>query len=380
MDRVGIIRCDNYKPRSMSEAFDKLLENQNEKILSGSSGKKVLIKLNLLFPAEPHRAITTHPALLEQVIRRLSDNGAMVLVGDSPGGTITDAKLRKCWKICGIEDICNYYGAKIVSFENESIVKSCPDGLIREFNLPALIQEVDSIIGIGKLKTHQYMAMTAAVKLHFGFIPGLGKPALHMRIPEREKFARMLVELCNLIDPDYSIIDGIEAMEGDGPAGGNPKHVGILAGSRSPYALDYILSKIIGFGDPLEVPTIQAAKELNLFSPDNIDVYGEELEQSIVTDFKRVPRDPYDMLPAWMWKYMRTFAMASPELIQENCKGCGRCVESCPMDTMAMKNGKPVFYLGNCIRCFCCQEMCEFKAIRVRRGLIARVFHRFTGF
>ena len=61
-----------------------------------------------------------------------------------------------------------------------------------------------------------------------------------------------------------------------------------------------------------------------------------------------------------------------PYIIEEKCKKCGVCVESCPVEGKAVRfdNGRrnpPVYDYKKCIRCFCCQEMCPHQAIQVKK-------------
>lgn len=85
------------------------------------------------------------------------------------------------------------------------------------------------VIDIAKLKTHGMMGYSGAVKNLFGVVPGLLKPELQP-LPGKEPFAEMLVDLCEYVHPDFSIIDAIDAMEGDGPTGGQKRFVGALVG------------------------------------------------------------------------------------------------------------------------------------------------------
>ena len=46
-------------------------------------GTKVVVKANLVTAAAPDRAATTHPALLAELARRLTEKGAAVTVGEA---------------------------------------------------------------------------------------------------------------------------------------------------------------------------------------------------------------------------------------------------------------------------------------------------------
>ena len=79
--------------------------------------------------------------------------------------------------------------------------------------------------------------MTCAVKNLFGTVPGLQKAEFHMRFPDKERFGGMLVDLCETVRPALVIADGVLAMEGDGPAGGTPRNLGVVLGGNDPYEI-----------------------------------------------------------------------------------------------------------------------------------------------
>lgn len=105
--------------------------------------------------------------------------------------------------------------------------------------------------------------LSGAVKNLFGCIPGLMKPELHMRYPEKEDFCRMLLDLSAALPPVISFVDAVEAMEGDGPTGGRKKHVGLTLCSADRYALDLVNAAVLGI-DPASIPTVRQSIERGL--------------------------------------------------------------------------------------------------------------------
>jgi len=65
------------------------------------SGKRVLVKPNVLAPFAPEDAVTTHPAVVEQVVKALLARGAEVVVGDNPGARGYGAN-RNAAEVCGL--------------------------------------------------------------------------------------------------------------------------------------------------------------------------------------------------------------------------------------------------------------------------------------
>ena len=105
----------------------------------------------------------------------------------------------------------------------EPVTVSYPQGIqAKEFILPKELTEADCVISVSKMKTHALERITGAVKNSYGFIYGRQKAIGHTRYPSADSFARMLVDLNKMVKPRLYLMDGIVAMEGNGPGAGDP--------------------------------------------------------------------------------------------------------------------------------------------------------------
>ena len=227
------------------------------------------------------------------------------------------------------------------------------------------------VIDIAKLKTHGMMGYSGAVKNLFGVVPGLLKPELHSRYPEKEPFAEMLVDLCEYVHPDFSIIDAIDAMEGDGPTGGQKRFVGALVGSESPYEADMVGAKLIDM-KPEEILVLKNAQERGLCAGklSEIEVLGDDFENIVVHDFKRARSSSIDFttrVPKFMQPLAKRILTPYPKINTAQCVGCGKCAESCPQHTITLREHKAHIEYSKCIHCFCCHEMCPKHVINIKR-------------
>ena len=55
-----------------------------------------------------------------------------------------------------------------------------------------------------------------------------------------------------------------------------------------------------------------------------------------------------------------------------NCTRCYECVRNCPAGAMSKETGKVIVDKKKCIGCFCCDEVCDFEAIEMKRSLLGR--------
>jgi len=64
--------------------------------------------------------------------------------------------------------------------------------------------------------------------------------------------------------------------------------------------------------------------------------------------------------------FYRFFVKASPFYSKDSCIGCGKCVSACPLNNVALNNGRPVWG-KNCTHCMACICGCPTEAIEYGR-------------
>jgi uncharacterized protein (DUF362 family)/NAD-dependent dihydropyrimidine dehydrogenase PreA subunit len=370
--KVSIARCPTYTPDAVSAALARVLDPLGGMRSFVSPGQHVFLKVNLLLKAAPERAVTTHPELVRAVIRAAFEAGAGdVAVGDSPGGRNSAGSARAVFDASGIAEVCRQEGAR-VSLLDDSVTRVNFEGglLYSSFNLGSAVVDADVLISLPKLKTHGFMMFTGGVKNLFGCIPGLEKAQFHLKVPDRDDFAEMLVDLMLACAPELTIMDAVIGMEGDGPAGGSPRDVGALLASADPVALDVIASAIAAF-DPMDVYTNRAAAR----PPSEVTVAGEDWRSFVVRDFAHPARDVSRKLPPRVAKWMRKRIASRPALDDPaGCTACRTCEQNCPVRAIAMVDQRPSFDYDACIRCYCCQELCPQQVIGLSRPWAVRAF------
>lgn len=371
---VAIQHCETYDANELSEALEQVCKVA---ALPAVKDKKILLKPNILSDAAPDKAITTRPEVVRELIRMLYAQGAAeVLVGDSPG--ISGPNFSP--KTSGIAQVCQEEGARWVEFARDPVMHTIPGTYGLKLPLPPIRNEVDLIISVAKMKTHQLMYATGSVKNIFGMIPGLHKSACHMHYPTRESFARMLAGLYAVIKPQFAIMDGIISMEGSGPAAGEPRHTGLLLASADPTALDVAQAIIMGY-DPLSLPLIRELLNRKLTTWSTVDEITYPLLHAnslIIPDFKRIKLQKKTRLinaligPLFTryFKFRHQRHEPKPLFDPMLCIGCKRCVKICPGKALSLDdNHKAVVNYKKCIRCYCCHEVCPVDAITIENAL-----------
>ena len=344
-NHVFLASCKEYD--KTARAIKRIFEAFGGATAILSGRRRVLVKPNLIMPRKPEDAATTHPAVVEAVCAAFIEAGAEVEIIDSTGGPHTKLILRMLYGKTGMKKAAEQSGAKL-SYKTSTKKISYPQGrIIKRFDLLSPVLDSDLVVSVAKAKTHSYQAMTGCVKNMFGCIPGMAKPLLHRKYPKKEDFAGMLVDICERVNPGFSILDAVYGMEGAGPTGGDPKYLGAIAGGFSPYAVDLAQSYLMGLRTD-SIYTIQEAAERGLApnDPEKLAWLGDDKEP-LRSNFKPAIKNKTDIIPQ----------------ITENCTGCGDCVRICPMKCIKIQEKKAVISEKECIRCYCCHEFCPAKAI-----------------
>ncbi len=366
-NNVSINKCFSYDEIEVYNSLKKAMELVPP---SNIKDKVVLLKPNLLTPKKNATAVCTHPVVVAQAVKIFLELGAKkVLVGESPA---THASTQSA-KQTGLFDAIINAGGEWVDF-SESVIVQNPDGkLVKSFEFAKPFLEADIVVSIAKLKTHQLMAYTGAMKNLFGLMVGLKKAQSHFRFSERKEFSEFLTDLCIAAKPQYAIMDAIVGMEGPGgPGNGTPVQLNFLAASDNILALDWVCSSIVGY-DPHLIVNLQDALERGIWLKNEKDIciLGESIESVKPKSFKIVNQTTINVelrkhVPSFLYKLIEMGMVKTPRFVHKKCVRCGKCVEICPAKILTIDK-KVLIDKPKCLHCFCCHEVCPVDAIKLKR-------------
>ncbi|MBE6347880.1 MAG: DUF362 domain-containing protein [Spirochaetaceae bacterium] len=368
---VAVQKCDEYEFSSVYQCVKKLLELVPPPDVKG---KTVLLKPNILYPKKVEDAVCTHPVVVGACVKAFVELGAKeVLVGESPA----IANSTNAAKSIGLYDIVEQNGGKWADF-NGSLIVPCPEGkIVKQFSFATAFEKADIVVSLSKLKTHQFMSYTGAMKNLFGLMVGLDKAQSHYRFPKKEDFGAFLTDLNICAKPCYAVMDAIVGMEGPGgPGSGDPVKLGFLASSDNILALDWFCAEIVGY-NPYEVVNLKDALERKIWleNPEQIKVLGESIDEirEQTRNFKIV-KEPSQtlgkMLPGWLDFLATKILTRNVHFKQSKCLKCQRCKQICPAQIIKMTGKNGTAQLSDatkCLHCFCCHEICPADAIKLRR-------------
>ena len=371
--RVALVRCESYDLDRVRAAVGQAL-----KLLGGMErfvqrGDRVLVRPNLIAPRPIEAAATTHPAVVEAVVRAAQEAGGGVIIGDCPGGLAEQADLDPNYRVSGLADVAERTGAELDRRPEPVEVEHPPGRYLKRAAVARAVIEADTVITVPKLKTHALTGLTGAVKLCFGAVPGRLKTGYHLRYPKVHDFSGALLDLHDLVGPRLTIMDAVVVMEGEGPTSGDPRHVGALLGSENSLACDVASARLVGL-DPWEVSTTQVAIDQGRIGArfEDLDLTGESLSDLQIGDFRRTRTQfPSSWLYSWLVDLLGRWVSPHPT-VGESCTGCGTCAQNCPAEAITIPRGEAHIDYGRCIHCFCCQELCPERAMTVRYPRLTR--------
>ena len=375
MEQVSIVISDGYELNSLRQAVITLLEPLGGITAFVNSGERILLKPNLLAAKEPDLAVTTHPALVRVVAELVKEAGGIVLIGDSPG---IGGFLRVAEK-SGIDRAAFESGAALVEF-NEAVELN-GSGTFRSIRLARAYYEADKIINLPKLKTHEMMTMTCAVKNLFGAVVGAEKAGWHLKAGRSQQlFAQLLLEIYQLKKPALNIVDAVIAMEGNGPGSGDPIKLGLLIAGINPVAVDVIAGKLAGIpADLLHIEREAARLKLPGAEIEDIEICGVPLDAIPEVHF-RLPNglDVQFGLPGFLTRMLKSQLTSYPAADLKACVLCCICRDACPPAAITIQNSALSVDNARCIRCWCCRELCPHDAMQIKRGLLLRTLMLFS--
>jgi len=369
--KVAVIKCDSYDVFEVTQSLNRALELLGgiDAFLPASTSGSILLKPNLLAGEPPEKAVTTHPSVMQAIASILLQKGRKVEMGDSPG---LGAPLKTAIK-SGLQPV---YDLGVLPADFETVVEmGSSDGRVsRRLPTAAAVAGADIIVSCAKLKTHALQLYTGGVKNLYGCLVGLNKAKQHFRYPDRDVFADFLLDIYTTVMPGLTIIDGIMAMEGNGPRTGTPRKAGVLIVSGNALAADLAALQVIGFS-PNKIPIFRAAKKRNLrpFSVDEVQWLGDSLADVQIQGFKPAVTTRVSFGPPFLQKPLRNLLIAYPEIAAAQCQSCGACVKICPAKALKMIDGHVHFSRSKCITCYCCHEACTYGAIDLQCGVLGRI-------
>ena len=356
-------------------------------------GMTILLKPNLLQPAPPERAITTHPTIVQAVLQWVKQfNPKKIYVCDSSGGfNFGESNTERAMKESGLKAVCEQEGeiVECIPFEKTErrVYKVENPFEFDEFPSSVLLHDADLIINLPKIKTHGQTTLTCCIKNMFGTVLRTNKARIHAKYPSLTRFTSALADIYSVSNPQLTVVDGYYCQEGNGPSAGKVLKLDLVIAGFDGVAIDSTVCKIIGINSR-NVKYLAFAEKKGLGTTDQgkMEIRGENIEK-----VKRTFKIPTTIKPVSAW-LPRRFAdylarrafKATITFDKQRCRLCATCWNNCPVKAIEppkeMKKGNiPTWDRKKCITCFCCAELCPYHAVDAKIHLVRNLVFSWFG-
>ena len=355
--RVAVTQTNYGIDKAVKNAIN-LLGGINKFI---APGETVLLKPNLFNVKPPESGCTTDLRIVKAAAELLMEQGNHCIIGECPA-TASYTRPEMVYNAHNIEEFSEETGIEMRVLDRDPPVKRTTEGKVLDtFHFPETATE-NPVINFPKLKTHALTTLTCAVKNIFGLQQGGTKAHHHVTVSnDPEAFNHLLLDLYTAIQPQIrlNIVDAHIAMEGEGPASGDPVPLGLIIAGEDAIAVDLVASAIMGWKPQEEVGTNYLAKQRGIgpASLDEVEVVGESIE-SVMRVFKK----PEIHQDGEMFIKIRMPIHCD----ETKCLSCGVCEKICPAGAIKIFD-IPEFNMDQCIQCFCCVELCPHNALKAQR-------------
>ncbi|MCG8553505.1 MAG: DUF362 domain-containing protein [Desulfobacterales bacterium] len=375
MTKVALCACPDYEAVHVTSAVERAVGLCGGMERFVRPGQRVLLKPNMLSAAPLEHRVTTDPALVRAVGKLVLKAGGRIIIGDSPAID----KVSRISRVTGMKEVADELGADLIEFCRPALAKTPEGSIYHALELDEAALTADVVINLPKLKTHCMMLLTLGVKNLFGMVVGPRKSQWHMHAgADRIMFADLLLDIYRTVRPALTILDGVWGMQGRGPNNGTPCHLGLLAASRDPLAMDLALAPLLG-AHPANFPLYGAAVRRGLVRSDGSDtrMVGDDPKGFVPKNFQLPVLESVMPVPGFLSGAMRKHLTSRPVQDPGLCRDCGKCAAVCPPGCLwfAAPHRAVIDHLA-CIRCYCCQEVCPADAIHFKTGALVGIVER----
>lgn len=248
-------------------------------------GKRVVLKPNFV-EFDPAGVINTHPAVVAAAIEAFKSLGAReVVVAEGPGHRRDTEYLVTA---SGLYPVLREHRAPYVDLNHDDarpLRLQSHFTSLRQLYLPRTVLEADLLVSMPKLKTHHWAGVTLSLKNLFGIVPGAiygwPKNVLHWA-----GIHESILDISSTLPTQrFAIVDGIVAMEGNGPIQGSAKPCGVLILGDDLVAVDATAARLMTI-DPRKIKYLaEAERFLGNVASERIVQMGERLD-SLRQDFR----------------------------------------------------------------------------------------------
>jgi uncharacterized protein (DUF362 family) len=264
-----LFQVSSQHDRSVKDMINSALDDLGGLHQIIPSGKRILIKPNLVIAKNNDTGATTNPEVIEVLIQEaLKTNPLEIALGES--STAGDDTM-KAFRVTGMDKIAQKYGVKIIDFKRTpTITKDVPLGKeIKNVKIFKPVFEYDYFINVPILKIHGETTVTIGMKNLKGCIHDQEKHRFH-----RLNLHQCIVDLNTVIKPNLTVLDATTCSL-QWELGGDPVKLDTIMIGKNVLAVDIIAASLLGYSiDEVEHLKIASQSGIGPESIEEIEVFN----------------------------------------------------------------------------------------------------------
>jgi uncharacterized protein (DUF362 family) len=285
--------------KAVARAIDQLNYGFNRNIQS------VVIKPNLCYYWDASTGETTDPRVISAVIdyiRAELGNDINITVAEADASAM---KTQYAFRILGIDKLCQTKGVNLTNLSEGNVIETevNVDGMELKLPINEILLKSDLIINIPKLKSHNFVGMTCAMKNFFGAISKPRKYSYHKII------SNVIVGVNKIVRSDVVVVDGLIVH------GSRTKKLGAILASNNALANDFKVAELMGF-NPRRLPYLKLAEKEKIGQVKSIELIEDNAKWADIK--KSFPRQNH-FLHTLSWdlqlRSIRTYAALTGDVI-----------------------------------------------------------------
>lgn len=248
--------------------------------------EKIVIKPNFVDPKKTFAS--THPDALQALLDFLAKiTDKKIILAEAP----INGSLEKVAENLGYTDLIEKYNLELKDLNQDKLVEKfySAQGLYenKKINIAqTVLNKKNYVISLCPAKTHDTFIVTLSLKnLAVGATVVDGTPDSQ----GEKKYIRyiyhngvqdgnvLLFQVINDVYPDLSLIDGWQAMQGNGPIWGTPVEWKLAVCGTQPLAVDVLVAEMMGFKAD-KIGYLKYMQEKNQ-TVDQVQISGEDIER-----------------------------------------------------------------------------------------------------
>ncbi|MBE7076960.1 MAG: DUF362 domain-containing protein [Clostridiales bacterium] len=365
---VSIKHLDDYNNSEMEKAVFSAFENFSLKLKPRST---VLIKPALPENANPDLARTTHPSVVQTIVNYFSSLGHKCIVADSPYKKYSQTSLEELYLNTGMLGVANNTTCELNNDLSTTTIEFQKGVKAKSFTLLDVVNRVDAIINVGKLKMDNKIGYVGATQNLFGLVPGELKTQILNQMEEIEDFNHYLIDLYELLKDKLTlnVLDAVVTLEAEK----TQRMLSFVGVSDCPFALDACACEILGLN--MRDTIVGTAIKRGVVDETPYKLKDAKIEDFSLEDYNLYEFNNKTKITKSTRKFNRFLNHGTKKVVIDasKCKGCGVCSKICPSKAIMMKldkNGELYACVdqSKCIHCFKCYTACPYSVVEVKES------------